>query len=554
MKYPAMLLLAALSFSPQQTGSYDLLVSDCRIVDGSGNPWYRGDIAIKDGRIQRIQRDLHVNAARVIDAGGMVASPGFIDMHTHSEYTLLRDGNAESKIRQGVTLEVAGETATIAPRRPDMDDSDLTQAGIKERWATFREYFDVVNKKGISVNLMCYVAAAQLRKMVLGDDFRKPTAGELDRMKDLARAAMEDGALGLVSILEAPEGEEPGAVPDTQELIEISKAVAPFGGMYATHLRNQTDHFLESIQEAALIGRTAGIPAEIFHLKSAGKPNFGNMERGLQEIEKQRLAGLDFGADIYPYIAASHGLATEVPRWAQEGGAARFIERLKDPALRARLRKETDAYIETKYYNEEKKVGGYDAVMIASTRKQNDPDVGKTIAEIAKERGISGADAVFQLLVENNANVGIVMFYMSESDMRKGLAHPWVSVCSDASAMSPAFGGKPHPRTYGTFPRILGKYVREVKLLRLEDAVRKMTSLPAARLGLRDRGTLREGNWADVVIFDPDKIIDRATFENPHQYPLGVEYVLVNGTVVIDKGQHTGARPGRVLYGPGRKG
>lgn len=210
-------------------------------------------------------------------------------------------------------------------------------------------------------------------------------------------------------------------------------------------------------------------------------------------------------------------------------------------------------HLTTKYYNEEKKAGGYDAVMIASTRKQNDPDVGKTIAQIAKERGLSGADTVFQLLVENNANVGIVMFYMSEADMRKGLAHPWVSVCSDASAMSPAFGGKPHPRTYGTFPRILGRYVREVKLLRLEDAVRKMTSLPAARLGLRDRGTLREGNWADIVIFDPDRIIDRATFENPHQYPVGIEYVLVNGKVVIDKGQHTGVHPGRVLYGPGRK-
>lgn len=349
MKYTAMLLLAALSFFPQQTDSYDLIVRNCRIVDGSGNPWYRGDIAIKDGRIQRIQRDIRGNAGRVIDAGEMVASPGFIDMHTHSEYTLLRDGNAESKIRQGVTLEVAGETATIAPRRPDMDDSDLRQAGIKERWTTFREYFDVVNKKGISVNLMCYVAAAQLRKMVLGDDFRKPTAAELEKMKGFARSAMEDGALGLVSILEAPEGDEPGAVPDTEELIEISKAVAPYGGMYATHLRNQTDHFLESIQEAALIGRTAGIPAEIFHLKSAGRPNFGNMERGLQEIEKQRQTGLDLGADIYPYIAASHGLATEVPRWAQEGGTAKFIERLKDPTLRERLRKETDAYIETKY-------------------------------------------------------------------------------------------------------------------------------------------------------------------------------------------------------------
>lgn len=537
-----------------QAERYDIIIRNAHVIDGSGNPWYAADLAIRDGRIQAIGNRIQATAATAIDARGMAVTPGFIDMHGHSDYTLLRDGNAESKIRQGITLEVIGESASVAPRKPSMD-AELQRDRITERWSTFRQYFDIINKKGVSVNLMSYVAAGQLRRMVIGDDFRKPTSPEMEQMRSLVRQSMEDGAIGLVSRLETPEGgEENESVADTDELIELAKVVSEYGGIYGSHMRNQTDHFIESVQETGLIGDKGNLVAEIFHIKSAGKPYFGQMDRALAEIEAMRKRGVDLGADIYPYIAAAHGLATEVPSWAKNGGTAKFIERLKDQSLRPRLRKEIDDYILTKYYNEEKKVGGYDAVLITSTQKPNDPNTGKTIAQIAKDRKLSGADAAMDLLIENNGNVGIVMFYMSESDLRKGIAYPLVSFCTDGSSMSPAFGGKPHPRSYGTFPRVLGKYVREEKLLRLEDAVRKMTSLPAQRLGVRDRGTLRAGNWADIVIFDPDRVIDRATFANPHQYPVGIEYVLVNGKVVIEKGNHTGAHPGRVVYGPGRKG
>jgi N-acyl-D-amino-acid deacylase len=551
MKAPVLIVAAALLAAQPAPGRYDLLIRHAHIVDGSGNPWYPGDIGIRDGRILAIRTSIDAPAGTIVDAGGLTVTPGFIDMHTHSDYTLLRDGNAESKIRQGVTLEVVGEGSSAAPRKPGLDD-DLRNAGVSERWTTFREYFDLLERKGISVNLMSYVSARQLRRMVIGDVFRKPTPPEIDEMKRLARQAMEDGALGLVAALETTVGAHPDAVPGTDELVELASAVAPYGGLYGTHMRNQTDHFIEAIDEVGDIAARGHVSAEIFHIKSAGKPYFGQMARALEEIRAIRARGVDIAADVYPYIAASHGLATEVPQWAKDGGRDAFVARLKDPALRPRLRRETDEYIETKYYNEEKKVGGYAAVMIASTEEPNDPAVGKTLAQIAAERGVSGADAALDLLAENHGNVGIVMFYMSEADMRLALADPDVSICSDGSAISPAFGGKPHPRYYGTFPRILGRYVREEHVLRLEDAVRKMTSLAAQRLGLRDRGTLREGNWADVVIFDPATIIDNATFEDPHRYPTGIEYVIVNGTIVVQHGEHTGARPGRVVYGPGR--
>lgn len=547
------LLIAAGAFA-FQAQRFDIIIRNAHVIDGSGNPWYAADIAIADGRIQTIGKRIQGQAATVIDAQGMAVTPGFIDMHGHSDYTLLRDGNAESKIRQGITTELIGESTSVAPRSSQMD-AELQREKVSERWSTFRQYFDIVNKKGVSVNLISYVADGQLRRMVIGDDFRKPSTAEMEQMRSLVRQAMEDGAIGLVSRLETPEGgDENESVADTDELIELAKVVSEYGGIYGSHIRNQTDHFIDAVQETGLIGDKGNLVAEIFHIKSAGKPYFGQMDRALAEIESYRKRGIDLGADVYPYIAASHGLATEVPSWAKNGGNAKFIERLKDQSLRPRLRKEIDDYILTKYYNEEKKVGGYDAVLIASTQKADDPNIGKTIAQIASERKLSGADAVMDLLIENNGTVNIVMFYMSEADLRKAIAYPLVSFCTDGSSMSPAFGGKPHPRSYGTFPRVLGKYVREERILRLEDAVRKMTSLPALRLGLRDRGILRTGNWADVVIFDPARVADRATFENPHQYPVGIEYVLVNGKVVIEKGKHTGAHPGRVIYGPGRRG
>ncbi len=549
---PLMVLVAlALVAAAPQPARYEVLIRHGQVIDGTGNPWFGADVGIRGGRIATVAHRIEAPANEIIDATGLVVAPGFIDMHAHSELTLLRDGDAHSKVRQGVTLEVVGEGSSPAPRTPVIDP-ELQRAGVREPWTTFREYFELVERRGIAVNLMSYVAAGQLRRMVIGETFRKPNPGELDRMKALAREAMRDGALGLVAALEMPAGAHPDAVPGTDELVELAQAVGEFGGLFGTHMRNQTDRFIESIRETGEIARRAGVRAEIFHIKSAGRPYFGQMKRAMEEIRALRARGVDIGADIYPYIAAAHGLATEVPRWAQEGGREQFLARLKDPALRPRLRQETDAYIQMKYYNEETQAAGYDAVMISSTERPDDPNIGKTIGQIARERGVSGAEAVLDLLVENRGNVGIVMYYMSEADMRLGLADPYVAICSDGSSMSPAFGGRPHPRSYGTFPRILGKYVREEQLLTLEEAVRKMTSLAAQRLGLQDRGLVREGHWADLVVFDPTRVADTATFENPHQYPRGIEYVLVNGQVVIRRGEHTGARPGRVLFGAGR--
>ncbi|HKJ02809.1 MAG TPA: amidohydrolase family protein, partial [Longimicrobiales bacterium] len=349
-----------------------------------------------------------------------------------------------------------------------------------------------------------------------------------------------------------PQGRPSDAVPGTEELIELAKVVGRYGGRYGTHMRDQGAYIVEGIEEAATIGEQAGIPVEIFHLKAAGRPNFGSMPKALAAIAAARRRGVDIAADVYPYIAASHGLSTEVPRWAQEGGREKFLERLADPELRPRIKRETTAYVTEKYYNETTGARGFDAVIVASVEKNADKYVGKTIGEIARDQGKTPDDVALDLLIEEGGSVGIVMFYMSEKDVRLAIRDPMVSFDSDGTAASPDFGGQPHPRWYGTFPRVLGHYVREEGLLGLEEAVRKMTSLPAQRMGLLDRGLVRPGMWADLVVLDPERVIDRATFDDPHQYPEGIGDVLVNGVRVIADNQHTGKLPGRALFGPGR--
>jgi dihydroorotase/N-acyl-D-amino-acid deacylase len=388
---------------------------------------------------------------------------------------------------------------------------------------------------------------------------RKPTPEELEQMKKLLAQGMEDGAAGLVMALETPGQEQMGpagkpsdAMPSTEELIELARVVAPYGGMYATHLRDQGAYIVEAIKEAAIIGEQAGIPVQIFHLKAAGRPNFGKMGQALAAIAEARRRGVDLAAEVYPYIAASHGLTTEVPRWAHEGGRARLLERLADPALRPRIKREVTQYMNTKYYNETTGARGFDAVIVASVEKNPEQYVGKTIGQIARESGKAPDDMVLDLLIEEAGDVGIVMFYMSERDVRLAIQSPFVSFDSDGTAASPEFGGQPHPRWYGTFPRVLGHYVREEGVIGLEEAVRKMTSQAAQRMGLQDRGIIRPGFWADLVVFDPERIIDRATFDQPHQFPDGIDHVMVNGVVVIRNGEHTGALPGRPLRGRGR--
>ena len=551
-------LLAACSGSglPRTDQPYDLLIRGGRVIDGTGAAWFDADVGVKDGRIAAIG-NLHDHAAReVIDAAGKVVTPGFIDMHTHSDLALLKDGRGLSKIRQGVTTEVIGEGGSVAPRRADAGDG---RYGIQPDWTTLREYFQRLESSGTSGNVMSYIGAGQLRRYVMGEGAqRKPTPEELEQMKQLLAQGMEDGAAGLVMALETPgqeqmgpEGKPSDAMPSTEELIELAKVVAPYGGMYATHMRDQGAYIVDGIREAATIGEQAGVPVEIFHLKAAGRPNFGKMGQALAAIVEARSRGVDIAADMYPYIAASHGLTTEVPRWAHEGGRDRLLERLADPALRPRIKREVTQYMNTKYYNETTGARGFDAVIVASVEKNPQAYVGKTIGQIAREQGKAADDMVLDLLIEQGGDVGIVMFYMSEKDVRLAMQHPFVSFDSDGTAASPDFGGQPHPRWYGTFPRVLGHYVREERVIGLEEAVRKMTSLPAQRMGLLDRGIIRQGMWADLVVFDPDRVSDRATFDQPHQFPDGIDHVIVNGAAVIRNGEHTGALPGRPLYGRG---
>ncbi len=537
---------------------YDIVIRGGRVIDGTGAPWFNADVGVRDGRIAAVGDLGEAAATEVIDAAGRVVTPGFIDMHTHSDLSLLRDPRGLSKIRQGVTTEVIGEGGSVAPRHPDQPSGE---DGVEADWTTLRGYFERLDSAGTSGNVMSYIGAGQLRRYVMGEGAqRKPTPEELEQMKQLLAQGMEDGAAGLVMALETPGQEQfgPGnqlsdAQPGTDELIELAKVVAPYGGMYATHLRDQGAYIVEGIEEAATIGEQAGVRVEIFHLKAAGRPNFGKMGTALATIEAARLRGVDIAADMYPYIAASHGLTTEVPRWAAEGGREKFLERLADPELRPRIKRETTEYMNTKYYNETTGASGFDAVIVASTPKDPERYVGKTLGEIAREQGKAPDDMVLDLLIEQGLNVGIVMFYMSESDVQLAMKNPMLSFDSDGTAASPDFGGQPHPRWYGTFPRVLGHYVRELGVLKLEDAVRRMTSLAATRMGLMDRGIVRPGMWADLVVFDPALVIDRATFDNPHQFPEGIGDVIVNGVAVVRGGEHTGALPGRPLFGPGRK-
>ncbi len=532
-----------------QTADYDVLIQGGMRVDGSGNPWVHADVAIRNGRIERIGRLGDARARRTIDATGKVVAPGFIDMHTHSDYPFLVDGRAESKVRQGVTTEVLGEGETAGPicgAGVETMRQSLARYKIEPDWRTLGEYFARLERQGVAPNVVSYVAAGSVRRCVVGFENRPPTEAELENMRQLVAQAMEDGAFGLVTSLEATQG-----FASTGEIIELAKVVGRHGGIYATHIRGEADELIESIGEAIEVGEKAGVPVDIFHLKASGQKNWGRMAEALKLIEAARARGLDITANQYPYIAGAHPLLPLLPPWALEGGTAKTMERLRDRQQRARMKQEIAQGLAGWRHNYVQQSGGWKGVMISNTRtEKNKVLAGKTLADNAAMRGIDPAEAFFDLLLEENGQVGGILFIMSEEDVRTVMRAPWVSVGSDGSALAVTglLGeGHPHPRHFGTFPRILGRYVRELKLLPLEDAVRKMTSLAAQRLGIRDRGLLREGFWADVVVFDPDRVIDRATFENPKQYPDGIEYVLVNGQLVIDRSAHTGALPGRVL-------
>jgi len=536
--------------------TYDVIIRGGHVIDGAGNPWIKADVGIREGRIVRIGHLDSEQALRVIDATGQVVTPGFIDMHTHSEYPLLYDGNAQSKIRQGVTTEVVGEATSPGPiEGPAVGQAKemLRRYNLDLTWNTLDGYFQRLSKAGTSVNVASYVSSCQVRYDVIGYENRPPSGEELEKMRQLVASTMEQGAFGLTNAIEATCG-----YAKTDELIELAKVVSRYGGIYATHVRGEGNTILGSVREAIEIGEKANVPVEIFHLKVAGKNNWGRMPKVVVLIETARARGVDINANQYPYIAANHPMLPLLPPWALEGGVDKTMERLRDPQLRSRMKRDIENGMRGWDDNKVQQSGGWQGVVIGGMQtEKNAALAGKTLEELGTIRGKDPANAFFDLLIEEHGQVMCILFMMNEKDVQTALREPWLDIASDGSSLSSEgllAAGHPHPRNYGTFPRILGHYVRDEKVLTLEDAVRRMTSLSAQRLGLKDRGLLREGYWADVVVFDPNRITDRATFSSPKQYPDGINYVLVNGHVVIDRGNHTGERPGVVLRGPGFRG
>jgi len=528
--------------------SYDIVIRNGHVIDGSGSPWYAADIAIKDGRIAAIGRLGDVDAKQVIDAHGMVVTPGFIDMLDQSGHTLLMDGHAQSKIFQGVTTLITGEGESAAPLNDKILEEERAQA--KPPWRTLGEYFSHLQSQGIAVNFGTYVGAATAREMVIGYGDRKPTADELKRMQAIVADAMRDGAFGVSTALQYP----PATFSTTPELIALAKTVAGFGGIYATHMRSEGNGEMAALDEVFDIARTAHIPVEIFHLKVAGHENWGDMPKVIAKIDAARAQGLDVSADTYAYTAWGNDLASFIPPWAHAGGNAALLERLKDPQTRARIEKDMQTPSDA-WSNDWLEVPGPHAVEITSVHNPALKSFeGKRLDDVAKAWHEKPIDALLDILIRDHAATGVAVFGMSQPDVTLALKQPWVSICDDAAAQAPTgkLGqGHPHPRAYAAFARIIAKYVREDHALALPDAIRKLTALPAQRMGLARRGVIRQGMWADIDIFDPAQLRAPATFEQPKQLAQGMSYVLVNGVPVIADGEMTQALPGKVLRGPG---
>jgi dihydroorotase/N-acyl-D-amino-acid deacylase len=533
--------------------AFDLVITNGHIIDGTGSPWYSGDVGVRSGKIAAIGNLSGAPRTRTVDVHGMVVAPGFIDMLGQSELTILVEPRLPSKIYQGITTEITGEGDSAAPLNDAIIQANrhyYDHYQITPDWRSFQQYFARLEKQGMGINLASYIGATQVRRMVLGDDDKQPTPAQLDQMRELVRQAMREGAVGLSTSLEYA----PAPYAKTEELIALAAEASKFGGIYATHMRNESNNVLSAIDEALRIGRQGHIPVEIWHLKVAGKANWGRMPEVVAKINAARAEGMDVSADTYAYPAWFNDFSAFVPAWAHDGGNAKLIERLKDPAMRARIRKDMTTPSNT-WDNEWEEISGPQDILIGVVHNPKLlPLQGKRLAEVAKLQNKDPMDALFDLLIEDNALTEVAVFGMSEPDVVLALQQPWMAFDNDSSGASPEgiLGQEhPHPRAYGTFPRILRKYVREEKRLTLEDAIRKFSALPAQRMRLTDRGVLKAGMWADVVVFDPATIRDLATFENPNQLSQGMEYVLVNGVAVIDQGKQTGALPGKVLRGAG---
>ncbi len=559
MNRRALLLLAWAPIALANCSSgveYDVILRNGLIYDGSGMPPFPADLGIRGDRIAAIGTEPNSNGKIELDLEGLAVAPGFINMMSWANESLIEDGRSQSDIRQGVTLEIMGEGNSMGPLNEEMKRAMLRRLGdikYEIEWTTLDEYLQFLERRGVSTNVASFIGAATPRKYVVGYGDRPPTEEELLEMQGLVRQAMEEGALGVASSLIYP----PGSFADTDELIALAKVAAEYDGTYASHLRNEASRLMEAVDELLQIAEQAKIRAEIYHLKASGRSNWAKLDQVVERVQQARADGLQITADVYNYPASSTGLTSTMPPWVQEGGFDAALERLKDPATRKRIAREmlegSDQW-ENMYHG----AGSPQNILLVGFRNDSlKPLTGKTLAAVSEMRGTSPEETVMDLILEDRSRVVTVYFTQSEDNLRKKIALPWVSFCSDSASLATEgvfLESSVHPRAYGSFARLLGRYVREEGIISLEEAIRKLTALPASTLKIQKRGRLRQGYFADVVVFDPATIQDHATFEKPHQYSTGVVHVFVNGVQVLNQGEHTGKTPGRVVRGPGWKG
>ncbi len=535
---------------------YDLIIRNGTVYDGTGSEGFEADVAIAGDRIMKVGDLGDATAAEVIDADGLAVAPGFINVLSWATETLIVDGRSQSDIRQGVTLEIFGEGVSMGPLNPNMKEELVHLQGdirFDVAWTTLNEYLEYLEEKGVSPNVASFVGATTVRVHELGYENRAPTDEELATMQELVRDAMRDGALGVGSSLIYA----PAFYADTGELIALVATAAEYGGSYISHIRSEGDHYFQALDELIEIARATGAPAQAYHLKPAGEANWHKSETGLQKLTDARTDGLDISADIYTYPAGATGLNATMPPWVQEGGHDAWVARLKDPAIRKRVLEEMRAPADG-WESLYQAAGGPDRVLFIGFQKDSlKPLIGKTLDEVAEIRGTSPEDTIIDLVIQDNSRVDTVYFLMSEENIRRNIAWPWTMFGSDEASYATEgvfLKNNAHPRAYGNFARLLGKYVREEQVIPLNEAIRRLTALPAQQFGIRGRGRLAGGYYADVVVFNPDTIRDHATFADPHQYSTGMSHVIVNGEVVLLDGEHTGALPGRVVRGPGWTG